>query len=57
MGNDRRRLHICPHCNGAQVIMEWKRTSLQGHPEVQEIPTAENCPTCDGSGQILGPTS
>ncbi len=57
MGKDQRRLYVCPHCNGTRVIMKWKRSRLHGHPEVQEIQTKENCPTCDGSGQILGPTT
>ncbi len=57
MGKDQRRLSICPQCNGAQVIMKWKRANLDGHPEIQEIQTRENCPTCDGSGQILGPAT
>lgn len=57
MGKDQRRLSICPQCYGAQMIIKWKRANLRDHPEVQEIQTAENCPICDGSGQILGPTT
>jgi hypothetical protein len=57
MGKDQRRLYLCPQCHGAQVTMEWKRASLNGHSEVQEIRTTENCPTCDGSGQLLGPAT
>jgi ssDNA-binding Zn-finger/Zn-ribbon topoisomerase 1 len=57
MGKDQRRLAICPQCNGAQVIIKWKRANLNDHPGVQEIQTAENCPICDGPGQILGPTT
>ncbi len=57
MGKDQRRRYICPQCNGTQVIMKWKRATLDGHPEVQEIQTMENCPTCDGSGQLLGPAT
>lgn len=57
MGKDQRRLSICPQCHGAQVSIGWKRANLDDHPEVQEIQTAKNCPTCDGSGQILGSTT
>lgn len=55
VGKDQRRVYTCPQCNGAQVITTWKRADLDGDPETQEIQTTEDCPTCDGSGQILGP--
>lgn len=54
MGKDDRRLYICPQCNGSQVVVKWKRADLD---EEQEIATTELCPTCDGSGQILGPST
>ncbi|HKR49635.1 MAG TPA: hypothetical protein VJT72_08655 [Pseudonocardiaceae bacterium] len=57
MGKEQRRVYTCSQCNGAQVIMKWKRADLTGGPEVQEIQTAEDCPTCDGAGQILGPSA
>lgn len=57
MGKDQRRVYSCPQCNGAQVIIEWKQAQLDGDPEVQEIQTLEGCPTCDGAGQILGPST
>ena len=56
MGRDQRRLYICPLCNGAQVIVKWKRAKLSEHPEVEELPTTELCPMCDGSGNLLGPS-
>ncbi|MEO7194445.1 MAG: hypothetical protein ABIZ05_06425 [Pseudonocardiaceae bacterium] len=52
---DERRLYVCPQCNGAQVVTKWEQADLTDHPEVEEIQTTELCPTCDGSGQILGP--
>jgi DnaJ-class molecular chaperone len=57
VGKDDRRLYTCPQCDGAQVITKWKRADLTDDPEVQEIQTTELCPTCDGSGQILGPST
>lgn len=54
MGKDQRRLYICPQCNGAQVIVVWKRADVDDR---QELPMTESCPTCDGSGQILGPST
>ncbi|MGH3695215.1 MAG: hypothetical protein ACRDRX_14720 [Pseudonocardiaceae bacterium] len=57
MGKDQRRVYNCPQCNGAQVIIEWKQAQLSGDPEVLEIQTMEGCPTCDGAGQILGPST
>ena len=57
MGKEQRRVYMCSQCNGAQVIMKWKRADLTAGPEVQEIQTAEDCPTCDGAGQILGPSA
>jgi DnaJ-class molecular chaperone len=54
MGKEQRQLHTCPTCSGARVITTWKRAQLDNHPEVQEILTTEDCPICDGSGQILG---
>ncbi|MGH3808463.1 MAG: hypothetical protein ACRDRU_17945 [Pseudonocardiaceae bacterium] len=57
MGKDQRRLYVCSQCHGIQVMMEWKHASLRGHPDVQEIRTMENCPICDGSGQLLGPVT
>lgn len=57
MGKDQRRVYTCPHCNGAQVIAKWKRADLDNDPEVQEIQTTEDCPACDGAGQILGPST
>jgi hypothetical protein len=26
-------------------------------PDTPEVETTELCPTCDGSGQVLGPTT
>ncbi|MGH3887086.1 MAG: hypothetical protein ACRDSZ_11065 [Pseudonocardiaceae bacterium] len=57
MGKDRRRVYTCPQCNGAQVIVKWKRADLNGNPKVQQIQTMEDCPTCDRAGQILGPST
>ncbi|MGH3838744.1 MAG: hypothetical protein ACREX8_18755 [Gammaproteobacteria bacterium] len=57
MGKGQRRVYTCPQCNGAQVIMKWKRADLDDDPEVREIQTTEDCPTCDGAGQILGPST
>jgi DnaJ-class molecular chaperone len=57
MGKEQRRVYTCPQCNGAQVITKWKRGELSEVPEVREIQTAEGCPTCDGAGQILGPST
>jgi DnaJ-class molecular chaperone len=57
MGKDQRRLYVCSQCHGAQVILEWRRASLAGYPELQEAWATQNCPTCDGSGQILGPAT
>jgi DnaJ-class molecular chaperone len=57
VGKDQRRLYECPQCNGAQVITKWKRADLDDDSEVQEIQTTEDCPTCDGAGQILGPST
>ncbi len=37
--------------------MKWKRADLDDDPEVREIQTTEDCPTCDGAGQILGPST
>jgi hypothetical protein len=54
VGKDDRRLYICPECNGSQVVVKWKRADVG---EEQEIATTELCPTCDGSGQILGPST
>jgi hypothetical protein len=48
---DQRSLYVCPQCNGAQVVMKWKRAQLDDHPEVPEIQTLEDCPTCDGLGR------
>jgi len=56
VSKDQRRLYICPQCNGAQVIVKWKRAELGDHPETYELPTTEICLMCDGSGQILGPS-
>lgn len=56
MSKDQRCLYICPHCNGAQVIVKWKRAKLDQHPEVDELPTTQICPMCDGSGHILEPS-
>jgi hypothetical protein len=54
VGKDDRRLYICPECNGSQMVVRWKRADVG---EEQEIATTELCPTCDGSGQILGPST
>lgn len=54
VSKEQRRLYICPQCNGARVIPKWQQANLTDHPEVAEIQTTELCPTCDGSGQILG---
>ena len=54
VGKDERRLYTCPQCNGSQVVVKWKRAEVD---EEQEIATTELCPTCDGSGQILGPST
>ncbi len=54
MGKDQRRVYTCPQCGGSGVITKWKRSDLDD-AEVQEIQTTEDCPTCDGAGQILGP--
>lgn len=55
MGKDDRRLYICPQCGGTQVIIRWDQANLTEQPGVEEIPTTQLCPTCDGSGHILGP--
>lgn len=57
MGKEQRRVYTCPQCNGAQVITKWKQAGLQEDPDVREIQTMEGCPTCDGAGQILGPST
>ncbi|MGH3916611.1 MAG: hypothetical protein ACRDTC_24845 [Pseudonocardiaceae bacterium] len=57
MGKEQRRLYTCPQCGGAQVITKWKRADLADDPDVQEVATTELCPTCDGAGQILGPST
>lgn len=54
MGKDERRLYTCPQCNGSQVVVKWKRADVG---DEQEVATTELCPTCDGSGQILGPST
>jgi DnaJ-class molecular chaperone len=54
VGKEQRRLYTCPQCGGSQVIVKWKRADLG---EQQEAQTTETCPTCDGSGQILGPVT
>jgi DnaJ-class molecular chaperone len=54
VGKEQRRLYVCPQCNGAQMIIEWKRAQLSDHPEVEEVQATEICPACDGAGQILG---
>jgi DnaJ-class molecular chaperone len=54
VGKDDRRLYTCPECGGSQVVVKWKRADVG---EEQEIATTELCPTCDGSGQILGPST
>jgi DnaJ-class molecular chaperone len=57
VGKDQRRLYTCPQCGGTQVIVKWKRADVDEHPEVQEVQTTELCPTCDGSGHVLGPSA
>lgn len=57
MGKEQRRVYTCPQCSGSQVIAKWKQADLDDDPEVQEILTTEDCPTCDGAGQILGPST
>jgi ssDNA-binding Zn-finger/Zn-ribbon topoisomerase 1 len=54
VGREQRRVYTCPQCNGAQVILRWKRAHLGDQPHVREIQTMEHCPICDGAGQILG---
>lgn len=57
VGKDQRRVYTCPQCGGARVVTKWKQAGLDDAPEVQEIQTTEDCPTCDGAGQILGPST
>ena len=57
MGKDQRRLYTGPQCGGTQVIVKWKHADLDEYSEVQEVQTMELCPTCDGSGHILGPSA
>jgi RNA polymerase subunit RPABC4/transcription elongation factor Spt4 len=52
VGEENRRLYVCPQCGGTQVITVWKAADVAGEPEVA---TSELCPVCDGSGQVLGP--
>jgi DnaJ-class molecular chaperone len=54
VGKDDRRLYTCPQCHGSQVIVKWKRAEVD---EEQQRATTELCPTCDGSRQILGPST
>lgn len=56
VSKDQRRLYICPHCDGTQVIVKWKRAELTDNPENHDLPTTELCPMCDGSGHVLGPS-
>ena len=56
VSKDHEQLFICPLCNGTQLIVKWKRAKLSEHPEVEELPTTELCPMCDGSGNLLGPS-
>lgn len=55
MGKDQRRVYSCPQCGGAGLITKWKRADVDDEPETREIQTTEDCPTCDGAGQVLGP--
>jgi DnaJ-class molecular chaperone len=56
VAKEQRRVYTCPQCNGAQVIVKWKQADLNEDPEMRETQTMEDCPTCHGTGQILGPS-